>query len=274
MAEIKDNQKTIADLPQWVKFFINRKQLENPQPQFYEIDLTNYCNRKCKWCNAAILRQFPRVNMEEKVFDAILNDAVVNGCGITITGGGESLLHPQFQHFFDKIYTLLQLNLIPNFGCVTNGDMFHHIDYMMPKLMTIQRDGVKAWWVRLSINNNKMTESSIEIIKRYKGLLGQSYVYGDEEERKGCLENIAELGAYSEYPPRLKKNHNFQDCYPEGYPLQCIGRKLHKIHEANGDISYCCNARGMHGKIIEKCPLSCPWGKPNKAYLWSIGPFS
>ena len=90
-------------------------------PYHAQISLTNKCNLSCGFCSCG-----KRDNTQELSFmDAcgIMNDLAGLGCkGLTITGGGEPLMHREFEGFVDYVY-LLGIRV----GLVTNGFLLQHV---------------------------------------------------------------------------------------------------------------------------------------------------
>jgi len=109
-------------------------------PYHAQISLTNRCNLACEFCSCG-----ERDNGQELSFmDAcgIMNDLAGLGCkGLTITGGGEPLMHPDFEGFVDYVH-LLDIRM----GLVTNGLLLQDIDSLQLGKLT---------WCRVSASDDR-----------------------------------------------------------------------------------------------------------------------
>ncbi len=87
-------------------------------PLCAEIDLTNICDHKCKWCwNAGFMSSTP-TSLKSKIVFPLLDE--LKECGVKhllFSGGGEPTLHTSF----DKIIKYAKC-LDFSIGVVTNGE--------------------------------------------------------------------------------------------------------------------------------------------------------
>lgn len=90
-------------------------------PITIEIDLTNKCNWKCPWCSEMGWRaQHPEAEIPWQIMVRALKDMHRLGVrSVTIEGGGEPTIHPQFEEIVLSDTYGLQL------GLITNGSMLH-----------------------------------------------------------------------------------------------------------------------------------------------------
>ena len=84
---------------------------------------TNKCNQKCEFCSCS--DRDKNLELSFKEVDKILVTAKKHGCkGITITGGGEPLLHPNIKEIVNRCH---ELGI--KVGLVTNGLLLEKIPY-------------------------------------------------------------------------------------------------------------------------------------------------
>jgi len=114
--------------------------LRNPyRPVFVQLDLTNRCNLRCKWC---VTRKRNAIDSAEwswddlcRLLDVLKRSGVK---AIEITGGGEPTLHSQFEQF-----VLEAAGMEFELALVTNGTTWH--DRVKPVLKYFE-------WVRISVD--------------------------------------------------------------------------------------------------------------------------
>jgi len=117
-----------------------------PDPLLVQVDLTEVCNLSCSFC-AISKRGRKSIPFEDVVY--LIELCRRWDAALELTGGGEPLLHPQFNRIAEKI---LESEL--EFGVVTNGTKLK--DYY--KLLR------HATWVRISLD-----AASSETFHRIKG---------------------------------------------------------------------------------------------------------
>jgi len=108
---------------------------------------TNRCNLKCEFCSCDDRNK--HLELSYKKIDDILVSAKLYGCkGITITGGGEPLLHPDIEKIVDRCKSL-DIKV----GLVTNG-------IILPKIPK------NIHWCRVSFDpSRKIPEHFRTVIK-------------------------------------------------------------------------------------------------------------
>ena len=101
-----------------VKLVVNKNAIdlfERIKPIHIQLCPTNICNLKCRFCSCSERDKTLELSYEK--IERILNMYASLGCeAITITGGGEPLLHPEINSI---ISLLKKLNI--SIGLVTNG---------------------------------------------------------------------------------------------------------------------------------------------------------
>ena len=97
---------------------------------------TNKCNLNCEFCSCSDRDKTLEMNYGHIV--NLLIEAEKNGCeGITITGGGEPLLHPKINEIIESCY---QMHI--KVGLVTNG-------------LALDKLATKVDWCRISFDSNR-----------------------------------------------------------------------------------------------------------------------
>ena len=136
-----------------------------------QIILTNACNLRCVFC-VNKPRWGSQSMTKEQAFRALddLNDLGVKG--IEITGGGEQLIHPNFNEILEHA---IELGLTP--ALVTNGIMLTKV----PKALLNELD-----WIRISINASRDLYKEIHDLDAYdKVMLGIEHIIDLDISNKG-----------------------------------------------------------------------------------------
>jgi MoaA/NifB/PqqE/SkfB family radical SAM enzyme len=133
---------------------INRlKKGKRPFPLTVEIDLTDSCNHKCKFCFTPKLDKSLRSSLKYSVLKNTLVELWSLGTrGISLTGGGESMLHPDFDLIAKKAKEIGF-----DLGLMTNGSL------MIGNKVNVILDNFQ--WVRVS-----MSGGVSEIYNRVQGV--------------------------------------------------------------------------------------------------------
>lgn len=250
-----------------LKYFISWDKLKHPSPAMVELDLTNWCNANCSWCCAWRERQKPKQAMTLTVLVRELCLAAKNGYGVDLTGGGEPTLHPDWEEFVDLSVGMLDAGIIPSVNLVSNGILADKVRYF------VERTKEPKSWVRLSINDRKITDKHIQLFKDFPGRIGLSLIYGNEKEKEGCERNKEILGQYAKFV-RMKAATVYTEVHPTITPETCVGRFLHRLVESDGTIAFCCQSRGLEGKPLKECPKMCRWADYDLDKFWEMNPFS
>ena len=122
------------------------KEDRRPFPVTLEVDLTNACNHRCSFCfyadnlNVKIVdgKRIPPPKLEvETIKKTILEASQLGVKGISFSGGGEPLAHPEF---FNILKYTNQSNI--DCGLITNGSLiFKNVDALVQNLQ----------WIRISM---------------------------------------------------------------------------------------------------------------------------
>jgi MoaA/NifB/PqqE/SkfB family radical SAM enzyme len=237
----------------------------NIHPISAQLDLTTSCNLDCTFCTARNDRKKPK-NVDMKKFEETLDGLKELGCkGIEITGGGEPLMHKDFE----GIILLIKKKGF-DIGLVTNGAL-------------ISKKKEDIWdnfdWIRVSVNagpsmykqihNRDVFNNVLEGLKtldRRKVFYGVSYVYtgqpySDLIELKNIigstLKNISYLRVAKDVlkdnkdfdklkavvSAEISNNHLFVDYQVDRdmwIPEKCVMYKLKPRIDINNDVYPCC----------------------------------
>lgn len=136
-----------------LKVYKGEKEYDDLYPISVELSLTNVCNQYCVWCCDATVRSKYLGHADKKILFNLIKDLQKGGTkGITIEGGGEPTLHPDFEEIIDRIR---ESNMAV--GLISNG---LNIEKVIPNIDSFE-------WIRISLDaDNAYT------FKRYKGTEG------------------------------------------------------------------------------------------------------
>lgn len=123
------------------------KKMDERFPLSVELHLTDICNLKCEWCTDKELRKNGAV-MDMDVVSRLFREFWRHGTGVTLEGGGESTMHPEFH----RVARIGQSNSL-DMGLITNGTV------------DISESISKMRWARISLDS-----STREEYKREKGV--------------------------------------------------------------------------------------------------------
>lgn len=107
-------------------------------PMHLQLNPTNACNLECDFCSCAN-REHDAVQPFEEIKELLLYYAALGMRAVTITGGGEPLLHPRI----NDILALLNMLHI-GVGLVTNGTVFDRLE-----------SSSEIDWIRVSFSDDR-----------------------------------------------------------------------------------------------------------------------
>lgn len=84
-------------------------------PNHLQLNITNKCNLTCKFCSCAD-RDLSQWLTKEKILDEMAKFHSLGGKSVTIAGGGDPTVHPDFDEIIGGIH-----DLDIRIGLVTNG---------------------------------------------------------------------------------------------------------------------------------------------------------
>lgn len=247
------------------------KKMDEHFPISVELHLTDICNLKCEWCTDKELRKNGAV-MELQVIERLFREFWRHGTGVTLEGGGEPTLHPDFH----KVTEIGKSNSL-DMGLITNGtvDISESISRLRWARISLdsstreeykQEKGVDCF-DRVLENLEKMSAARnpeetflgigyvlttrnqsrlIELVKHLDSI-GVDYIYlRPVEEAEGItpsLENLldlrkklAELTAGTRIKYMLAVSDRVVD---KNAGLPCIAHSLTSVIHANGDVALC-----------------------------------
>lgn len=116
------------------------KKMDERFPLSVELHLTDICNLKCEWCTDKELRKNGAV-MDIQVVSRLFREFWRHGTGVTLEGGGEPTLHPEFH----RVAEIGQSNSL-DMGLITNGTV------------DISKSIAKMRWARISLDSSTREE--------------------------------------------------------------------------------------------------------------------
>lgn len=130
----KEKVQSIMEVQEGIKRF------DNLPPISVELHLTDNCNLCCPWCTDRDLHGDGAVMKKETVFDLLRYFGQV-GTGVTLEGGGEPTIHPQFHEVVKYGY-----ECGVDMGLITNGTV------------DLSESLNKLKWVRVSLDSSNREE--------------------------------------------------------------------------------------------------------------------
>lgn len=146
----------------------------NSKPIFCEINLTNVCNLKCAWCISSNYSNSEKPILTSKILSKFFREFKnYGGKAITFSGGGEPMMHPEFEDIVNIAYdTGLELGLMTN-GTKGNQKLWSNIAdkfmWVRISLDTIDSDLYKRW---KGTNGVQKVLDNIRMLKDYKCKVG------------------------------------------------------------------------------------------------------
>ncbi|HPG30596.1 MAG TPA: radical SAM protein, partial [bacterium] len=130
--------------PEKIKELLNVSEEKNDlsYPISVELSLTNICNQNCVWCSDYELRnRLPGVLKKEIVFK-LIDDLKSGGTkGITIEGGGEPTLHPDFCEIVEYIVKSgMSVGMITNGTNLNYGNLIDKFEWIRVSLDASDRE--------------------------------------------------------------------------------------------------------------------------------------
>ncbi|HOK41854.1 MAG TPA: radical SAM protein [bacterium] len=163
--------------PDKLKALLNSNE-DNPDflyPISVELSLTNECNQKCIWCSDYELRNRLPGTLKKEVIFNLVDDLKIGGTkGITIEGGGEPTLHPDFIEIINYIYDKgLGVGLITNGVILNYEDILHKFDWIRISLDAANSNEYKKL---KGTNNFDTVINNIKKIAQKTNVCGIGYI--------------------------------------------------------------------------------------------------
>ncbi len=247
------------------------KKMDEHFPISVELHLTDNCNLNCEWCTDKELRQNKAV-LDTQIIKKLFREFWKHGTGVTLEGGGEPTLHPNFR---EVVETGNNFNI--DMGLITNGtvDISDYIDKLKWVRVSLdssssneyQREKGIDYFERVLRNLEKMSKvrtpidtfvgvgyvlttrnqsNLIELIKRLDNI-GVDYIYLRPVEEAGditpSLEKLLDLRkklAELTVDTRIKYMLAISDrVIDKNAGLPCIAHSLTSVIHANGEVVLC-----------------------------------
>lgn len=247
------------------------KKMDERFPISVELHLTDNCNLNCEWCTDKKLRQNKAV-LDLQVIKKLFREFWHHGTGVTLEGGGEPTLHPDFKEVVNAGADAgIDMGLITN-GTVDISDCVERLKWVRVSLDSSTCDEYKRekgvdCFERVIVNLEKMSRardseatfigvgyvlttrnqsSLMELIKKLDNI-GIDYIYLRPVEEAGDItptleslldlrKKLAELTANTRIKYMLAISDRVVD---QNAGLPCIAHSLTSIIHANGEVALC-----------------------------------
>ncbi len=247
------------------------KKMDEQFPISIELHLTDNCNLNCEWCTDKSLRQNKAV-MDLQVIKRLFREFWQHGTGVTLEGGGEPTLHPDFKEIVAAgKASNIDMGLISN-GTVDISDCIDGLKWVRISLDSSTQDEYKRekgvdCFERVLGNLEKMSKARnpmdtfigvgyvlttrnqsnlVELIKQLDSI-GIDYIYlrpvEESEDITPSLESLldlrkklAELTANTRIRYMLAISDRIVD---RNAGLPCIAHSLTSVIHANGEMALC-----------------------------------
>lgn len=159
-----------------LKVYKGEKEYDNLYPISVELSLTNVCNQKCVWCCDSTIRSKYPGHADRKILFGLIKDIQEGGTkGVTIEGGGEPTMHPDFEEIIQRIS---KSNMAV--GLFSNGLNIEKVTSIIDCFE----------WIRISLDAD-----NADTFERYKGTDGfQNVMNNIEELVKKSQKTIVSVG--------------------------------------------------------------------------------
>ena len=270
----REKVQSIVEVGEKIKIY------DNLPPISVEMHLTDNCNLACPWCTDRALLGNGSMLSKDIAF-SLLREFGQMGTGVTLEGGGEPTIHPQFKEIVNYGFENdVSLGLITN-GTVDVSDVINKFRWVRISLDSSTRDEYilekgKDMFERVlnniekykGIRNNrncflgigyvitKRNYSHIDEIVRRLDEIGVDYLYLRPVEEAADImpsrENLYDLRKHLltlTENMRIKFKLVINDrliCDNAGLP--CIAHSITSIVHANGDV-VCCEKR-RHDNLV------------------------
>lgn len=248
-----------------------KKEYDEKFPLSVEIHLTDICNLGCPWCTDKELRKNGATQKKEVVFQ-LIDEFAANNTGVTLEGGGEPTLHPDFEEIVRYAHSKnadigLITNGTNNISAVaqyfkwirvsldsSNSDEYIHekrvdcFDKVLDNLKEIcaNRDPQNTF-VGVGYVLTKYNHSDIETLLKRLNDIGVDYVYfRPVEEAEDILPSRDELYDFKKHIKEITDNLRIKcmltiadRLVEQNGGLPCVAHSMTSIIHANGDVALC-----------------------------------
>lgn len=247
------------------------KKMDEHFPISVELHLTDCCNLNCEWCTDKKLRK-NKATLDLQVIEKLFREFWRHGTGITLEGGGEPTLHPNFREVVEAGEKAgIDIGLITN-GTVDISDCVSKLKWMRVSLDSSTREeyirekGADCF-ERVLKNLEKMSkarnpeqtfigigyvlttrnQSNLIGLIRQLDSIGIDYIYlrpvEETDDITPSLENLLDirkkLAGLTENT-RIKYMLTINDrVVDKNASLPCIAHSITSIIHANGEVALC-----------------------------------
>ena len=144
-------------------------------PICIELHITNLCNLKCQWCIDRKMRENKAV-MPIDTLLRLLDSIQGSNIGITIEGGGEPTMHPDFDTFIQACHERdIHIGLITNGTKRLNKNIIPYFDYIR---VSVDSSTPEEYKMEKGVDYFNDVISNLHFIRKYNKecTLGISYV--------------------------------------------------------------------------------------------------
>lgn len=248
-----------------------KKKIDKSFPISVEMHLTDVCNLKCSWCTDKELRN-NKATMSVETVENLFREFGEHGTGVTLEGGGEPALHPDFKTIVDIGDKMgIDMGLITN-GTVDISECVHRLKWVRVSLDSSNQDEYKAekgvdafdrvlgnlekmmsmrnpekTFIGIGYVLTKRNQSNLELLIDKLDEIGIDYIYirpveeapeiaPGVEEMLDLRKKMANITAGK----RIKYMLTIADrVIDKNNGLPCVAHSLTSIIHANGDVSLC-----------------------------------
>lgn len=240
-------------------------------PISVELHLTDCCNLNCEWCTDKELRK-NGATLDLEIIKKLFREFWQHGTGVTLEGGGEPTLHPDFSKIVEAGKNAnIDMGLISN-GTVDISECVDKLKWVRVSLDSSTKEEYKKekgvdCFERVLGNLKKMSEarnpidtfigvgyvlttrnqSSLIGLIRQLNDIGVDYIYLRPVEEAGSItpsleslldlrKKLAELTADTRIKYMLAINDRVVD---KNAGLPCVAHSLTSIIHANGEVALC-----------------------------------
>ncbi len=244
------------------------------------VEMTNYCNHKCKFCPTGLgTNTRKKGTMDFETFKLIA-EQVPPGTVVIFAGFGEPFLNSQLELFLEyahKYGLTSNLQILSNFGAISEGRIRHLLDYPFQRLVvsldSMSRESFEVYRGCDDFDNvvNKLSILSEEMRRRKtitqeimiqmvvsKKNLHEKEVFIDFARRMNLVPRLKQLNTHNSFAgesqisefevPELSRYSG------SSYSRSCMWAWGGMMVLWNGDVTICCqDAHGMevYGNIKE-----------------------
>lgn len=248
-----------------------KKEYDEKFPLSVEIHLTDICNLGCPWCTDKELRKNGATQKKETVF-RLIDEFAANGTGVTLEGGGEPTLHPDFKEIVQYAY-----NKGTDLGLITNGtqdisevascfkwirvsldssnaqeyiqekrvDCFEKVLNNLEKICSNRNP--KNTFIGIGYVLTKNNHGDIDTLIRRLDKIGVDYIYfRPVEEAEDILPSRGELYDFKKHIKALTENLRIKcmltiadRLVEQNGGLPCVAHSMTSIIHANGEVALC-----------------------------------